>query len=80
MLFMFMHVFGEYENVINVYQDTFIQQFEEQRVHDPLKRGRGVTKPKWHDSKLKLSIPGYKRGFLCITWVHGDLMVPITQV
>ena len=43
------HVFGINEDVVEVHNDTNVQEVVKYVVHEPLESSRSVHKPKWYD-------------------------------
>ena len=77
---MLLNTIAENQDVIQVYQNTFVQQIKKYLIHGPLKGGWGVTKPKWHNNKFKTAKFCTKGSFEAICGAHGELVVAISKV
>ena len=79
-LFMLLDIFGKYQNIIQIYQHTLVEQVKKRLVHHALKRGRRVAKPKGHDRELELTIARAERCFKAISFCHGQLVIAVAQI
>lgn len=59
------------EDVVKVDKHARVQQIKKHTMHSTLKGAGRVTKPKRHNTKLKLSITRTERCFKLISSVHG---------
>ena len=77
---MLLYGLGKYQYVIQIDEDTLVQQMEECTIHYPLE-GRGcIAKAKGHNREFKTTIPSTKGSLKCVLRCHGYLMIPIPQV
>ena len=68
------------EYIIQVDQDTPVQESYKHVVHNPLKRGGRVHEPKGYHTPLKGAIPTRERSFFLVCFSHANLVVPISKV
>ena len=79
-LFMFRRVIRIDEDVVKVDSDVNIQQVTKNVVHKPLKRGRGVSKAKWHDEPFKRPVTSTERCLPFVAFRNMDEMIGMTKV
>ena len=61
---MLVQIVTEYQNIVKVYYNEFIQIFSEDLIHQPLKRGWCVRQPERHNEKLEMAVVSMKSCFL----------------
>ena len=64
------------EDVVHVYHNKLVHEWSQDIVHEPLKRGWGVTQPKRHHCELVVPVSGPESCLLNVLRDHSDLMVP----
>ena len=70
----------EYQNVVKVYCNEFVQIVREDLVHQLLERGWCVAQPKQHDKKLKVASVNMKSCLLYRRLFHHNLVVARCEV
>jgi hypothetical protein len=76
MINMIFHSFTKDKDVIHKYQDKLPHIHCKNRIHEALKSCRGIAQPKWHDSKLEVSMVSLKCCLCFILRNHSNLMEP----
>ncbi len=77
---MFSLIFTIHQNIIKVYEDPMVQQFEKHLIHNPLKCRWGTHESKGHDLELISAIATRKSSFTLILFSNRDLVISITQI
>ena len=76
-------VFGgstEYEDIVDINHDEFIQILSENIIHHPLEGTWGVCKSKWHNQKLEGTIYLSNAGLWDIGVFHPNLVIATAEV
>ena len=79
-LFVLLNIFTKDQNIIQVNQNTLVQQLKKDIIHCPLEGGRGVTQSKGHYYKFKAAKLGAKGSFKTIILTHWQLVVTIPKI
>lgn len=80
MLLMCGNIRREYQYVIKVNNHKTIQRFPKYRIHEALKRGRGITKPERHDHKFEETPTRSKGCFKLVARRDLNLVIPGLQI
>ena len=71
---------AENENVVQIYDNTIIQQVKKHLVHDTIKGGWRIHKAKRHDSELESTITKRESCLVLVLGGNWELMIPTTQI
>ena len=68
------------QDVIQVNEDAYIQEIQEDVVHEALKSSRSIGKCERHDIPFKRSVASAEGGFPFIALVDPDKVVSVLQI
>ena len=74
------HVFGEDEDIVEIDNDTDVEEILEDVVHEPLERGGSIGKSERHNKPFKGAIASPKGGFPFVTFGDADQVVSMPEV
>ena len=68
---------GVDQDVVQINEDAYIQEIQEDVVHEVLKSSRSIGKSKRHDTPIKRSVASVESGFPFIALVDLDKVVSV---
>jgi hypothetical protein len=73
-------VVGEDEDVVQIDNDTVVEEILEYVVHETLESGQGIGKSKRHYQPLKRAVSGLQGGFPLIAFGNLDQVVCVPEI
>ena len=73
-------IIGVDQNVVQINENTYIQEIRENIIHKTLKSGRGIGKSEGHNTPLKRAILSAECSFPFITFTDPDKMIGMPDV
>ena len=80
MFLMGLEVLGVYQDVIQIDDNTDIEEIHKDTINESLESCRSICQAKGHDIPLKGTIPCAEHGFPFITFCNADQMVCMAEI
>lgn len=80
MRFVLGHIFGIDEDIVEVDDDTNVEEVAENIIHEALKSGGGVRKSEGHDEPFKRAIASAESGLPLFTISNTNKVISMSKV